>query len=160
MADSAWLLLLTGPGKPSKRNVLPQCSLNLLTKAIRQVTGKRSKRNKWRTVRKKGQGSRKADISPLPPTPGEDIKHQPWQEQLSRRSLVLGSPGSTLSLRERNCKTFRAGFCSQLSQLSRSSTSPGCSAPHASKTCLICAAIGADVRKPPGYFWWLSSFPA
>lgn len=96
----------------------------------------------------------------LLPAPEKDIKHQPWQGQHSRHLLVLRSPGSTLSLRGLNGKMFRAGFCSQLSQLGRSGTSPDCSAPRASKTCPICAVVGADVHKPLGYFWWLSGFPA
>lgn len=98
----------------------------------------------------------------LLPIPGEDIKRQPWQGQHSRQALALRSPGSTLNLRGLNCKAFRAGFCSQLSQLSRGRTSPGCPAPHASKTCLRCAAAaaGADIHRPLGSFQWLSSFPA
>lgn len=105
-------------------------------------------------------GQQKSRPFSCSPRQRRTLNTSPGKGQHSRHLLVLRSPGSTLSLRGLNGKMFRAGFCSQLSQLGRSGTSPDCSAPRASKTCPICAVVGADVHKPLGYFWWLSGFPA
>jgi len=92
MAGSAWLLLLAGPGKPSKKNVLPHCSMHLLTESRKAGHWQAQEEKQVENCQEKrpgpsvcGRAAAKQTLLLLP-TPGEDIKPQPWQGQHSGHS--------------------------------------------------------------------------